>query len=287
MVDNPVDKDWGEWFQTGDWIYSSLPVVAAPGNHEYHRNLTGNFGTQWNRMFHFPVNGPQSLTNRVFYIDFNILRLVVLDTESFQKDESSMKAQLDWLDKVLGAKRKKWTVIAMHHPVYSSKSGRNNEKLRNVLKPLFDQYNVDLVLQGHDHSYARTGFMGSGKGSQGPVYVVSVAGAKMYDLNFNPKIIRMGSCLQLYQIVEITGNQLKFKTLTAKGILYDEFIIDKNDPDTKILRDNISEITPEKLILPALFVRKYSDKEKTSYLLKMRQRSLTDYHADLTIIKAE
>ena len=43
----------------------------------------------------------------------------------------------------------------MHYPIYSSKQGRDNVGLRNALQPLFEKYKVDLVLQGHDHTYGR------------------------------------------------------------------------------------------------------------------------------------
>ena len=33
--------------------------------------------------------------------------------------------------------------------------GRDFEYARKIWKPLFDKYGVDLVLNGHDHTYAR------------------------------------------------------------------------------------------------------------------------------------
>ena len=50
---------------------------------------------------------------------------------------------------------KKWTIVTFHHPIFSASTGRDNPMLRALWKPLLDHYNVDLALQGHDHSYAR------------------------------------------------------------------------------------------------------------------------------------
>ena len=49
-------------------------------------------------------------------------------------------------------------IIAYHHKMqYSSKATHTSElSLRQALHPLFDKYGVDLVLQGHNHSYERT-----------------------------------------------------------------------------------------------------------------------------------
>ena len=48
-----------------------------------------------------------------------------------------------------------WTIVWFHHPIYSSYHGIYLE-LKNDFQPLFDTYDVDLVLQGDDHVYERT-----------------------------------------------------------------------------------------------------------------------------------
>lgn len=68
----------------------------------------------------------------------------------------------------------------MHHPVYSTAKNRDNTILRERFKPIFEKYGVDLVLQGHDHTYARGGL-----GKKRPVYLLSVAGPKMYESILN------------------------------------------------------------------------------------------------------
>ena len=64
----------------------------------------------------------------------------------------------------------------------------DNPEIREALQPIFEYYGVDLVLQGHDHTYARSGLMthenvGTGVTARSPkagtVYVVSVSGPKM------------------------------------------------------------------------------------------------------------
>ena len=65
-------------------------------------------------------------------------------------------------DQVNGSKtscrrsNEKWKIVFFHHPLYSSgKTHGSQVKLREVLEPLFVQYNVSLVLNGHDHIYER------------------------------------------------------------------------------------------------------------------------------------
>ncbi|MFI4876607.1 MAG: metallophosphoesterase, partial [Blastopirellula sp. JB062] len=141
--------------------------------------------------------------------------------------------------------------------------GRDNPELRALWKPIFDKYKVDLVLQGHDHTYGRTGFdvpsadtpdsdfanhgveskkedksvpvgsfnvpTGLQKVDQqnGTVYVVSVSGPKMYDNTRWPFMERIGEDTQLYQIIHIDGGKLRFEARTAIGELYDAFELQK------------------------------------------------------------
>jgi 3',5'-cyclic AMP phosphodiesterase CpdA len=50
-----------------------------------------------------------------------------------------------------------WIVVFMHRHLYTSPSEIDAwEGYRDPLHPLFDQYGVDLVLQGHSHNYVRT-----------------------------------------------------------------------------------------------------------------------------------
>ena len=51
----------------------------------------------------------------------------------------------------------KWIVVYFHHPMYVSPSKHSSDSLlRDTYHPLFDQYGVDLVLQGHNHNYQRS-----------------------------------------------------------------------------------------------------------------------------------
>jgi predicted phosphodiesterase len=55
-----------------------------------------------------------------------------------------------------------WIVVFFHKPMYSSpnscsaSSCQGVSSLRDTYHPLFDQYGVDLVLEGHTHNYQRT-----------------------------------------------------------------------------------------------------------------------------------
>jgi hypothetical protein len=96
----------------------------------------------------------------------------------------------------------KYTVLAYHHSIYSPADHANdadNQQRRQDFPTAFSRLGVDLVLQGHDHSYSRSYVIKNGKkanpgerpgsalvaqGPGGVIYVTanSSSGSKYYDL---------------------------------------------------------------------------------------------------------
>jgi hypothetical protein len=61
----------------------------------------------------------------------------------------------------------------------------------------------------------------------GTVYVVSVSGPKMYELDPKPFMTRVAEDTQLYQIIHVDGDTLRFEARTAVGEVYDAFTLRK------------------------------------------------------------
>jgi hypothetical protein len=216
----------------------------VPGNHEYEpfneeedRRDIEHLSVQWKPQFALPENGPEGMEETVYYLDYQGVRIIGLNSSEKQAE------QAEWLEKVLADNPNRWTVVTYHHPLFSASAGRDNEKLRALWKPLFDQYQVDIALQGHDHSYAR----GSASSEEenvvdglntrkesGTVYVVSVSGGKMYELkpeaweNYEIDRDRAAENTQLFQVIRVVGDTLSFEAYTATGKLYDAFDLVKS-----------------------------------------------------------
>ncbi len=233
------DEEWGQWFEAGGFAVRMVPTIATPGNHEYVRQgLRRQLTPLWRPMFAFPTHGPPGLEETVYYIDYQQVRIISLNSNQ------DISEQAQWLEKVLSENPNRWTIVTFHHPIYSASRGRDNPHLRRVWQKLFDRYRVDLVLQGHDHTYARTGLMRAQDPSSqepeqnvptglrvqdlgGTVYVVSVSGPKMYRLAPKPFMRRVAENTQLFQIITIRGFHLRYEARTADGKLYDAFLLQK------------------------------------------------------------
>jgi len=81
---------------------------------------------------------------------------------SFYIQDYSGGAQTAWLEQMLAAGRRDeeidWIIVQMHQCAASSSATGNGSDLgiRQQWLPLFDRYQVDLVLNGHDHDYERS-----------------------------------------------------------------------------------------------------------------------------------
>jgi len=175
--------------------------------------------------------------------------------------------QAAWLDHILENNPNTWAVATFHQPVYSVSSGRDEPILRAAWVPVFQKHNIDLVLQGHDHTYAR-GFKNTDATetpglTTGPVYAVSNSGGKYYALasdasnvwtNNGATQVKRGANLSTYQVISVDGGTLTYESYVAAktggapepiGSLYDSFTITKNSLGKFVTEPGVAIPTPE------------------------------------------
>ncbi|MCI2416779.1 metallophosphoesterase family protein [Saccharopolyspora sp. K220] len=130
--------------------------------------------------------------------------VLFIDLNSNAYANGSDAAHIGYVSDVVNAHGKdaKYTVLVYHHSIYSPASHANdgdNQLRRQDFPTAFSQLGVDLVLQGHDHSYSRSYVINNGQkanpdeqpgaaqvaqGPGGVIYVTanSASGSKYYDL---------------------------------------------------------------------------------------------------------
>lgn len=249
-----ADAEWGEWFSAGGWANGAIASLPTPGNHEYALSAFAGslLSSHWRPQFALPTHGPAGLEETVYWIDYQGVRIIALNSNEKQAE------QVPWLEAVLKSNPHRWSIVTFHHPIHSAAKSRDNPKLRALWGPVLDKYKVDLVLQGHDHTYARTGLVGTVNVPEGTtaaagdtVYVVSVSGPKFYNLPqpTPAHFQRVAEETQLFQVISIDGNQLTYAARTATGRLYDGFTLTKSDSGKNTLTEAIPP-TPPRLRKP-------------------------------------
>jgi predicted phosphodiesterase len=240
------DTLWGEWFDAMGFIAGTVPSMPVPGNHDMHRgpNVKGILDSPpaWRAQFSLPHNGPAGipeLDQHTYYVDYQGLRIISLDVNVYANEDFSAAdkkriadAQTAWLEQVLRENPNPWTIVVQHQPIFTVSKERDYAEMRAVLEPLYDKYHVALVLQGHDHAYARSLPLVAGKvvaAGQGTIYAITVSGPKMYAnaSNFDALMAKQLRNTQMFQVIEVNSNQLIYKALDIEGNLVDEFQIAK------------------------------------------------------------
>ena len=139
----------------------SLPVATTIGNHdsgsaqyEMHYNNPNAFDTSGYRNTAKYTEGKTAAGTDYYYTYGNTL-FIVLDTNNYNcaTHENVMRKAIKENPNV------KWKVVMFHQDIYGSgydHSDSDGMVLRTQLTPLMDKYDIDVVLQGHDHTYSRT-----------------------------------------------------------------------------------------------------------------------------------
>ena len=226
------DHQWNEFYQASGFITSVMPCVLVAGNHEYADTVINGVGNEtlaelWRSHITQPSSQITGLDETVFSFVCQGVRFIVLN------GNEKLEEQSEWLEKVLAENKSTWTIVAVHQPIYSMGKGRDQRQTKNAFMHLFDKYNVDLVLQGHDHVYARTYKLKNDRivndNESGTVYITSNSGSDDYNIeSINSHLaIKRSNKAQLFQVISISQNNLKMNTFTATGELYDEFKLTK------------------------------------------------------------
>ena len=84
--------------------------------------------------------------------DFSI-QFFMIDTESMRSETNNHTDMWPWLQNRLAASTADWKVVVGHRELFSTGSkGAVNSRLYNDLRPMMEEFGVDVYLCGHDHN---------------------------------------------------------------------------------------------------------------------------------------
>lgn len=163
MVQYGGDEElWKNMLGNVSGYVSSVPTILTSGNHSYWSDYTKGYSNiEYN---HTTVNLPQQNEKNGIYYSFDVgdVHFCILSSGDSNSDGVGKK-QREWLENDLASTDKKWKIVAIHNPLYSpgkygSSKDRNKiaRSQQKKLGKIFNEYSVDLVLEGHDHAFALT-----------------------------------------------------------------------------------------------------------------------------------
>jgi len=193
---NPMSQPevWRDFGNNNQASAANRPWMPCPGNHEIEFNNGPQGFTSYLTRYALPSNGLPPFAGRWYSFQVGSVLFVSLSgDEVVYQDAGPLVAgpaalvpaastgnepiepgtsfyirgysdgeQTRWLEETLRAGRENpsvdWIIAQMHQcPCSSSETGNGSDAaLRAAWQPLFDRYQVDLVLSGHDHDYERS-----------------------------------------------------------------------------------------------------------------------------------
>ena len=215
VVNKPTrDAEWADWFAAMGAAAGSRNWLLAVGNHEHCILVTCKDSRAQAFRSYFTQTGNGWKNQGIwYYTDFAGARVVVLDTFGGRIAE-----QAKFLDAALARNRQPFSIVVMHAPPFAARPKRSNPALAPLVK-VMEKRRVDLVLTGHDHSYAR-GY----RTANGTVYATSNSGPKYYpmsnaDWRRNRATRRIHAAeTSTFQVITIKGRSLSYTAVvSAKG----------------------------------------------------------------------
>lgn len=220
-----MEQGWDYFFrEAADWI-TGIPLMPVAGNNDE----IGGKAERFTSHFLVPDNGAKGATPGTNYsYDYGAAHFVFLNTESHIGD------QTDWLKKDLAATDRPWKIAVMHRGAY----GQDIYKKLDKWVEVFDEFGVDLVLQGHNHEYSRSYPLRNGKkvgGEEstikkgaGTIYVVpNTSGPKFSeakeDLFYHA--VHFQNRKQMFVGVTVAEGELTYQAYDVEGRKLDELVI--------------------------------------------------------------
>ena len=219
IVERPMDSYWGELFRGVDSIGQTLPLLTVTGNHDYLKGVIQKLERRFSLVFSYFLDSMIG-ENQVFTLRYGNLQLFCLDSN---RELPYLLEQKQWLESKLKESCAQWKVVILHHPLYSIMGAMNNLIQRYVFDDLLREEGVDLVLQAHEHAYARMTAHRPDGTAQPPVYTVSHCSPKHYRIRFDKQFDKYGISGRYYQLIRLEGDTLTVATHDAyTGSLYDK-----------------------------------------------------------------
>lgn len=208
VYDGSVEKDLQQEMEYAGFlspdVIKSLPVATAIGNHD---SKTANYQNHFNNPNSFTEEINATKAGYDYYFTYGSVLFIVLDTNNYNcADHEALlkKATEDNPDS-------SWRVVTFHQDSYGSGNHSDSDSiiLRTQLTTLMDSYDIDVVLQGHDHTYSRS-YLLTSDGKNHKEYDSSV---DLDDETIKEEFLNQNLC---YNIVSKTSGAVT----NPEGVLY-------------------------------------------------------------------
>ncbi len=190
FVNDDTNDEWNWYFKNFAFANMNTTIAPVAGNHD--GNITNKLNINvFNSMFNLGNPNTESNTNWVngvyYSFDYGNAHFAVINTNDMYPMTQS---QRNWLVNDMSKTDADWKIVLMHRASYSE--GKNINKpdaiiMRDVLIPLFDELDIDVVEAGHDHVYYRSKQVKGDKVVDNVQYVTEMFNGEETTFALNPE----------------------------------------------------------------------------------------------------
>lgn len=163
MTGDQVDRggyevQWEDYYTYVPSLQNYLQATI-PGNHEYYFSNSGEYVSNeiYNQFYNNPLNGPDDRLGSSYYFVWDQVLFIMLDTV---KTNYNVKSQQEWFREVVKNNPSKWIIVGSHPGCYATGAYASDASyMRSKWVSVFEECQVDLCLNGHEHVYARRNLM--------------------------------------------------------------------------------------------------------------------------------
>ena len=266
LTERPAYQYWEETFRDLDSIAQHMPMMNVTGNHDYLKNVICTLERRFPLIFSYFLDSKVD-DNMVYTTTYANTQFFFLDSN---REFLYLPAQRTWLEEQLKASTAKWKILVIHHPLYSIRG--NNLIQKWFFNGLVQEYGVDLVLQGHEHAYARRTMKADSGEMTTPVYTVSHCSPKNYQIEFDDDFDKYGISSRYYQTIDIKGDTMALATYDAYTCsLYDSL---------EIIKKNTTVVVDHGKDIPENMTYKVNPKSRKSRKYKQRIDAYVKRHPE-------
>ena len=153
VVENSYEDEWKQFFETQQDLFLNIPFAPVRGNHDGTANFRTHFNTENFRN--------TDLSGSTYTFNFGDAQFFALNSERWDNSTTLnaeyIKDLKNWMHEQIATHPDvKWRIVFLHKNIYTGGPHQKEKKSRiwrDSIAPLFDELNIDIVFQGHDHIY--------------------------------------------------------------------------------------------------------------------------------------
>ncbi|MBP1840613.1 metallophosphoesterase [Formosa algae] len=162
-----TDAEYQEaFFDVYQQMFQKSVAWSCLGNHDGYSADSDSQSGPYYDIFTFPTQGESggtaSGTEAYYAFDYANIHFIILDSHHSNREIGA--PMYNWALTDIQNTKQDWIVTLFHHPAYSKGSHDSDSEdrlidMRTNFMPMLEANGVDLILNGHSHSYERSYFL--------------------------------------------------------------------------------------------------------------------------------